>query len=138
MTGPLGPPGNEERRPRTGGGAHDKTRTRSDASSITCRTDIAAELWQVLRDCPPEAIYWASLAYVLGKWEHADERARVLGEAGDDICAGGIPLLRQPTFRELTRRRGDHLPGSDRCGTCTRCRLSLRYWGHAERAGASS
>jgi hypothetical protein len=140
----TGPPGNGERRPppqRTGAATSQITPDLTSGQTIRQRrpldspsTPRVAELWRLLRDCPPEAVRWAALGYAACAAEAAEAKARALGEAGDDVREGGLPILLEPTYRDLNRevmrRRGDHMPCSDQCGTCTRCRLSLRYWGH--------
>jgi hypothetical protein len=45
------------------------------------------------------------------------------------------PLLDVPSWDELVERRGDHLPCSTKCGDCTRCRISQRWWSR-RRGGA--
>jgi hypothetical protein len=60
------------------------------------------------------------------------QHARAVGRAGYDILVGGIPILDSPSWDELVERRGDDKPCSQKCGQCTRCRISRAY--HARRA----
>jgi hypothetical protein len=55
------------------------------------------------------------------------DHTRRIGHAGDDIRAGGIPILRSPSWDELIERRGETTPCSTACKRCTRCRIARGY-----------
>lgn len=79
-------------------------------------------LWKALATCPPDALRWAALGYHTGL---IDGRALVMahiGQAGQDVIAGGLPILRHPTHAELTVRRTTVRDcRCRRCSACIRC-----------------
>jgi hypothetical protein len=92
----------------------------SSTATIPATRDTLVTLIAAL---PADKMPAAGLGWHLG---HIDGRAEVyreIGRAGDDIRVGGLPLLRQPSYLELQRRREvvSHEPCRSRCDRCSQC-----------------
>lgn len=98
----------------------------SSTATVPATRDTLVKLIAAL---PSDRKPAAGLGWRLG---HIDGRAdvyRELGRAADEIRVGGIPVLRQPSYLELQRRR--EAVRECRCDRCSAC----VYWSARRRRG---
>lgn len=94
----------------------------SSTSTVPATRDTLVALIAAL---PPGQKPAAGLGWRLGLLDGRTDVYRELGRAGDDVRVGGVPVLSQPSYLELQRRREDidHEPCRARScrGRCSRC-----------------
>jgi hypothetical protein len=124
--------------------------TSSNDTIPTPGTLTADTLWLLLRQCPPEAIKWASVGWRVGVVDGRRDVLARIGQAGQAVRLAAGRDLHRPRWDELAGRREiDHQPCPTKCRKCARCLHSLAYYGRggrdylgvqaeAELAGASS
>jgi len=96
-------------RSRPGRGSGSVEVKQATTPSIARPTDTieSATLWRLLLDCPPDALYWASLGWRVGLLEgQADER-KAIARAGEDLIRAPQwhETIKRPTYDELAARR---------------------------------
>ena len=73
---------------------------------IVALTERVNQLWRLLVDCPPSAVRWAGIGWAVAHLERDRERAKQFDLDSREALELARPLLKQPTFAELERRRG--------------------------------
>ena len=90
-----------------------------------------ADEWDLLRDCPPESLGWATFGYIAGV---QDGRQQLIAELADDTRDLDTSALSAPVFADLEELRV-FKPRPCAAARCGKCALCVQYDAWQRRGG---